>query len=636
MQNTRVWHWFNHVAICAVTMVLVGCPSTSIFNKYKIKEEDGVTSILIDAKQRAILAVPVPESVQEGGAEQGNSEQSNSQEGGAEEGNSKQSDSKEDPEELPRKVLVCAEPSPDAVSVVTSSLEASVDIPLLESDNGKAVVNKFFENLALSLGSRNTTIQLLRDGLYRQCEAYLNGVINAEEYKKLANRYVDGMVTLLAIERITPDPKSASDSDSDTKSPIKKEGQPSPNEESDSNEQTASGQNSASNSDSETGSSTTKEKEQSLPAGESISDNAFSAVENITRAFLSKNLLERCIKPQDKSKGADLVDPCDLIAISNLPLSRKEREFFLSKIKIKFSDLENSLATTKQEFEGSLASTKEEFENSFNAINQKLEGATTKEEFEGSLAAINQKLEDAATKQELENSLATTKQGFEGLVATTKKGFEDSLAAINQKLEGATTKEEFEGSLAAINQKLEDAATKEEFKDSLATTKQGFEGLVATTKKEFEGSLAAINQKLEGATTKEEFEGSLAAINQKLEDAATKEELKDSLATTKEEFESSLATTKQALEKLVHVKDLSARIKQLLDRFINVEGLPENKKTELDKIKKDLAKAEPDVTMTLLEESLEEIKELFNKLELDEENFFNSFFGPDETQGVIN
>ena len=57
MKNNRVWHWVTLMAVCAATMTFVGCTTPSIFHTYKINDDEA-TSILIDAKQRAILAVP--------------------------------------------------------------------------------------------------------------------------------------------------------------------------------------------------------------------------------------------------------------------------------------------------------------------------------------------------------------------------------------------------------------------------------------------------------------------------------------------------------------------------------------------------------------------------------------------------
>jgi hypothetical protein len=56
---------------------------------------------------------------------------------------------------------------------------------------------------AASIGLRTATIQLLRDGLYRACEAYLNGSLNNFGYALLLSKYDDVMKALIAIEGLT-------------------------------------------------------------------------------------------------------------------------------------------------------------------------------------------------------------------------------------------------------------------------------------------------------------------------------------------------------------------------------------------------------------------------------------------------
>ncbi len=67
-----------------------------------------------------------------------------------------------------------------------------------------ALANSLSE-VASQIGKRNATVTLLRDGLYRQCEAYMNGLIDEVTYEQIANKYVNAMVTLLAIEELTGD-----------------------------------------------------------------------------------------------------------------------------------------------------------------------------------------------------------------------------------------------------------------------------------------------------------------------------------------------------------------------------------------------------------------------------------------------
>jgi hypothetical protein len=49
---------------------------------------------------------------------------------------------------------------------------------------------------AAQLGERLATIQLLRDGLYRACEAYANGAISEAAYAVMLSRYDDTMITM--------------------------------------------------------------------------------------------------------------------------------------------------------------------------------------------------------------------------------------------------------------------------------------------------------------------------------------------------------------------------------------------------------------------------------------------------------
>ena len=100
--------------------------------------------------------------------------------------------------------VVCAEPSPDLAKAVQSSFGAggsvSADIPTQVSGSAAVSVARARAEAAAQLGERLATIQLLRDGLYRACEAYANGAIDEVFYAVMLGRYDDTMVTLLAGE----------------------------------------------------------------------------------------------------------------------------------------------------------------------------------------------------------------------------------------------------------------------------------------------------------------------------------------------------------------------------------------------------------------------------------------------------
>lgn len=94
---------------------------------------------------------------------------------------------------------ICAEPSPDAMVGIAASgaFEAAV-----KSEASAKLAGSLAESLA-QLGERTPTIQLLRDGLYRACEAHLNGLLGTNEYKSILLGYDNFVVTLYAIEGLT-------------------------------------------------------------------------------------------------------------------------------------------------------------------------------------------------------------------------------------------------------------------------------------------------------------------------------------------------------------------------------------------------------------------------------------------------
>ncbi|WP_203069803.1 hypothetical protein [Falsiroseomonas ponticola] len=105
--------------------------------------------------------------------------------------------------------IFCAEPSPDVAKAVSSASQAaaSLEVNATEPQTGTAVAaagtvaagRSRAEALA-QLAERLATIQLLRDGLYRACEAFANGAVGPISYALMLSRYGDTMVTLLGSE----------------------------------------------------------------------------------------------------------------------------------------------------------------------------------------------------------------------------------------------------------------------------------------------------------------------------------------------------------------------------------------------------------------------------------------------------
>jgi hypothetical protein len=97
--------------------------------------------------------------------------------------------------------VVCAEPSPDVMAAIAKSLGAGIAATVTPPTGGTAVdaraelARSYGQKLA-QLGERTNTIQLLRDSLYRACEAYANGAITKTTYALLLSRYDSLAVTL--------------------------------------------------------------------------------------------------------------------------------------------------------------------------------------------------------------------------------------------------------------------------------------------------------------------------------------------------------------------------------------------------------------------------------------------------------
>jgi hypothetical protein len=140
--------------------ILSGC--SSVIHKRFTIDSTPATTVSLDAKQRLVLVTD------KGGKDN-------------------------------KKRIVCAEPSPDAMV----GLAASGALEGLMPGNGSAKIAASMAETLAQLGDRTPVIQLLRDGLYRACEAQMNGLLSDKEYKTLLVGYDDFVITLLAIEGLT-------------------------------------------------------------------------------------------------------------------------------------------------------------------------------------------------------------------------------------------------------------------------------------------------------------------------------------------------------------------------------------------------------------------------------------------------
>ncbi len=96
----------------------------------------------------------------------------------------------------------CAEPSPDALSALVSSLGLDASVGAAGVAKALGLAGSAQDSTA-SIGLRTQTIQLLRDAMYRLCEGYASGALNDISFARLQRRYQHVMLALLAIEQLT-------------------------------------------------------------------------------------------------------------------------------------------------------------------------------------------------------------------------------------------------------------------------------------------------------------------------------------------------------------------------------------------------------------------------------------------------
>jgi hypothetical protein len=95
--------------------------------------------------------------------------------------------------------IICTEPSPDVAKALSAAAEASGSA----ANKGSFGVGGASAEAVLALAGRSTALLGLRDGLYRACEAYANGVIGADAYALILSRYGQLMTTLFLGQDVT-------------------------------------------------------------------------------------------------------------------------------------------------------------------------------------------------------------------------------------------------------------------------------------------------------------------------------------------------------------------------------------------------------------------------------------------------
>lgn len=164
---------FRLMAIAVTGVVVSGCQTAQELTAFRTFTTLGGTSVAVDAKQRFLVTSRRPVSDANGNVRGAGSYD-----------------------------IICAEPSPDALSALAASASSNVDF----SRSGTAAALAFeraISEASGSIGLRTQTITILRDGMYRMCEAYATGALDQDTMARLMRRYQSVMLGLLAIEQLT-------------------------------------------------------------------------------------------------------------------------------------------------------------------------------------------------------------------------------------------------------------------------------------------------------------------------------------------------------------------------------------------------------------------------------------------------
>jgi hypothetical protein len=151
--------WRAALTCTAVFLILSGCAQVTSLSRRTslpgVEDESKGTAIHLDAKQRLVLAKAFG--------------------------------------------LVCAEPSPDALSAFAASIGGGVAVPT----QGAVSVAQALNETSASIGLRTQSITLMRDIMYRTCEGYYNRGLTGPQYALLLARSQDLTMGVLAIEQLT-------------------------------------------------------------------------------------------------------------------------------------------------------------------------------------------------------------------------------------------------------------------------------------------------------------------------------------------------------------------------------------------------------------------------------------------------
>ncbi|MDO9412887.1 MAG: hypothetical protein Q7T81_09975 [Pseudolabrys sp.] len=98
--------------------------------------------------------------------------------------------------------ITCTEPMPDALVARAAVLSASGNANLAGGTPVGGNVSGGSAESAASIGFRNESVQMLRDGYYRLCEAYMNGALSKFQYQSMIMNADTFMAVISALQTL--------------------------------------------------------------------------------------------------------------------------------------------------------------------------------------------------------------------------------------------------------------------------------------------------------------------------------------------------------------------------------------------------------------------------------------------------
>lgn len=163
-QAARIRLPLKVAVLVGLAALAAGCADSTI---HKIADVGDVKTLSLDAKQRLVFVA------NRSGGHHGSNER-----------------------------VTCTEPMPEAIVAKAAVLAASGKFEETGGPSASGSLSGGQAETAGSIGYRDHTIQMLRDGYYRLCEAYMNGAIDKAQYSSMIRNADTFMVTISALQVI--------------------------------------------------------------------------------------------------------------------------------------------------------------------------------------------------------------------------------------------------------------------------------------------------------------------------------------------------------------------------------------------------------------------------------------------------